>query len=205
MLRGGKKAKLSGRKNQFAANAIKEVKTKQPGQDYARVLQKLGGCRFKGKFLDYVRPDLLLAVLYTGGRECLAILRGKLQKKLWVNAYDIILVETQDYQRDKVYIMYRYTNDEVRWLVDQKEVNAVFCETGATDHSSTIEKISGFEIGKKKDDEFESLSRSENSDLESCERQSTGPDHRPFFPNSDSSEEESNEGETFFNPNRPCQ
>jgi len=181
-IRGGRKAKLSGRKNKFAASNSNQVQVKQRGQDYAKVIQKLGECRFR--------------VTLTTGQTCLATLRGKLQKKLWVNAADIVLVAVQDFQTDKVFISHRYTSDDVRWLIEQQEIDPHFCETGETSDDSLQNGVLssiGFEV--KKEIETEQKKEEKQEPIEN------------MFPNisdSDSTDEESAE-EMFFNPNRPCQ
>jgi translation initiation factor 1A len=45
----------------------------------------------------------------------MAIIRGKLRKKVWINQGDIILISLRDYE-ENVDVIYKYTADEARAL-----------------------------------------------------------------------------------------
>ena len=48
--------------------------------------------------------------------ERMARVRGKLQKRMWVRAGDIVIVSPWDFQPSKCDIIYRYQRREVAWL-----------------------------------------------------------------------------------------
>lgn len=63
-------------------------------------------------------------MLGNGRAECfcydgitrLGHIRGKMRKKVWVTAGDIVLVGKRDFQDDKVDIIHKYNGDEARKL-----------------------------------------------------------------------------------------
>mmetsp|Transcript_1790 Transcript_1790/g.7812 ORF Transcript_1790/g.7812 Transcript_1790/m.7812 type:complete len:100 (+) Transcript_1790:334-633(+) len=65
------------------------------------------------------------------GATRLGHIRGKMRKKVWVTAGDIVLVGTRDYQDDKVDIIHKYNGDEARKLKQYGELpeNARINET----------------------------------------------------------------------------
>merc|ERR1712121_440433 len=50
------------------------------------------------------------------GVKRLCHIRGKLRKKVWINASDIILIGLRDYQDEKADVILKYTPDEARNL-----------------------------------------------------------------------------------------
>merc|ERR1712048_1472675 len=50
------------------------------------------------------------------GTKRLCHIRGKLRKRQWINAQDIILVGLRDYQDQKADVILKYTADEARNL-----------------------------------------------------------------------------------------
>lgn len=68
----------------------------------------LGNGRCEGKCFD--------------GTTRLCHIRGKLRKKVWVNAHDIVLVGLRDYQDDKADIILKYSADEARNLIKYGEI-----------------------------------------------------------------------------------
>lgn len=58
-------------------------------------------------------------------------IRGKMRKKVWITAGDIILVGKRDFQDEKVDIIHKYTADEARNLKQYGELpeNARINET----------------------------------------------------------------------------
>jgi translation initiation factor 1A len=60
--------------------------------EYAQVIKMLGNGRLQANCFD--------------GRQRLCHIRGKLRKKVWINAGDIILIGLRDYQDDKVSVCF---------------------------------------------------------------------------------------------------
>ena len=61
-------------------------------------------------------------VLCCDGVKRLAHIRGKMRKKVWVGASDIILVGLRDYQDSKCDVILKYNADEARQLKAYGEI-----------------------------------------------------------------------------------
>ncbi len=86
----------------------KELVFKEDGQEYAQAVRMLGNGRLEALCYD--------------GKTRLAIIRGKMRKRVWVNAGDIILVGLRDFQDDKCDVINKYTPDESRNLKAYGEI-----------------------------------------------------------------------------------
>jgi translation initiation factor 1A len=87
------------------------------GQEYAQVVKMLGNGRCECFCFD--------------GVTRLGHIRGKMRKKVWITAGDIVLVGKRDFQDEKVDIIHKYTADEARNLKQYGELpeNARINET----------------------------------------------------------------------------
>jgi translation initiation factor 1A len=72
----------------------RELVFKEDGQEYAQVVRMLGNCRLEAFCFD--------------GTTRLAHIRGKMRKKLWVNAGDIVLIGLREYQDAKCDVIHKY-------------------------------------------------------------------------------------------------
>ncbi|KAK6789892.1 hypothetical protein RDI58_013692 [Solanum bulbocastanum] len=110
--KGGKNRKRG--KNE-ADDEKRELVFKEDGQEYAQVLRMLGNGRCEAMCID--------------GTKRLCHIRGKMHKKVWIAAGDIILVGLRDYQArsnfsdtlfllfdDKADVILKYMPDEARLL-----------------------------------------------------------------------------------------
>ncbi|KAG6748722.1 hypothetical protein POTOM_048655 [Populus tomentosa] len=97
--KGGKNRKRG--KNE-ADDEKRELIFKEDGQEYAQVLRMLGNGRCEAMCID--------------GTKRLCHIRGKMHKKVWIAAGDIILVGLRDYQDDKADVILKYMPDEARLL-----------------------------------------------------------------------------------------
>ncbi|KAF2292350.1 hypothetical protein GH714_020450 [Hevea brasiliensis] len=97
--KGGKNRKRG--KNE-ADDEKRELIFKEDGQEYAQVLRMLGNGRCEAMCID--------------GSKRLCHIRGKMHKKVWIAAGDIILVGLRDYQDDKADVILKYMPDEARLL-----------------------------------------------------------------------------------------
>jgi translation initiation factor 1A len=78
------------------------------GQEYAQVVKMLGNGRCECFCFD--------------GVTRLGHIRGKMRKKVWITAGDIVLVAKRDFQDEKVDIVHKYTADEARNLKQYGEL-----------------------------------------------------------------------------------
>ncbi|KAI3511033.1 hypothetical protein L2E82_29715 [Cichorium intybus] len=97
--KGGKNRKRG--KNE-ADDEKRELVFKEDGQEYAQVLRMLGNGRCEAMCIDATKR--------------LCHIRGKMHKKVWIAAGDIILVGLRDYQDDKADVILKYMPDEARLL-----------------------------------------------------------------------------------------
>mmetsp|Transcript_2586 Transcript_2586/g.4929 ORF Transcript_2586/g.4929 Transcript_2586/m.4929 type:complete len:135 (+) Transcript_2586:64-468(+) len=97
--KGGKSRRRG--KNNNEANK-RELLLKETGQEYAQVVKMLGNGRLEAFCFD--------------GKLRKAHIRGKMQKKIWINKDDIILISLRNFQDDKADVIHKYTPDEVQEL-----------------------------------------------------------------------------------------
>ena len=78
------------------------------GQEYAQVVKMLGNGRCECFCFD--------------GVTRLGHIRGKMRKKVWITAGDIVLVGKREFQDEKVDIVHKYSADEARNLKQYGEL-----------------------------------------------------------------------------------
>ncbi|KAG1052787.1 hypothetical protein G6F43_005101 [Rhizopus delemar] len=83
-------------------NDKRELVFKEEGQEYAQVVKMLGNGRVEAQCFDGVKR--------------LALIRGKLRKKVWINQGDIVLLSLREFQDEKADVIQRYNPDEARQL-----------------------------------------------------------------------------------------
>lgn len=86
----------------------RELEFKEEGQEYAQVVKMLGNGRCECFCFD--------------GVTRLGHIRGKMRKKIWITAGDIVLVGKRDFQDEKVDIIHKYSADEARNLKQYGEL-----------------------------------------------------------------------------------
>jgi len=79
--------------------AVRELLYKEEMQDYAIVKS--------------LRGDRRLDVMLTDGTTIMAIIPGKMRKRVWIKAGDVILVSFRDFQEGKVDVIYKYDKKEI--------------------------------------------------------------------------------------------
>lgn len=82
-------------------------------QDYAKILSILGDCRFMVK-------------LEKSGNEVIGHVRGSMKtknKSLWIYKEDIVLVSLREFQSEKVEIIHKYNNEEIKKLIKKGELS----------------------------------------------------------------------------------
>jgi translation initiation factor 1A len=87
----------------------RELVLKEEDQDYAQVLRMLGNGRLEAKCFEDNKV-----------RQC--HIRGKMRKKVWINAGDIVLISTREFQDEKADVIHKYTPDEARALKAKGEI-----------------------------------------------------------------------------------
>ena len=122
----------------------RELVFKEDGQAYAQVLRMLGNGRLEARAFD------------DQGTIRLVNIRGKLRKKVWIGAGDIILLSLRDFQDDKADVILKYSPEEARnlkaygELPQSAKVNEV--DTGGDMGDDNV----GFEFDDERDDDSDS-------------------------------------------------
>lgn len=104
--KGGKRVRR-GKKN-AGTGVTRSLITKDKNQEYVRVTGLLGDSR--------------LNVVNSGGQERIAIIRGKMKKRVWMKKEDILLVGLREYQGDRVDVLHKYLSSEAKQLVKIGEI-----------------------------------------------------------------------------------
>lgn len=108
--RGGKRAKKQANHSEVRTTVLQ---VKDGGQEYAKILKVLGGCRFTCECYD--------------GHHRLGILRGRLTKgknkhENMIAEGDYVLVGLRDYEVEKCDIIIKYKYPQVKELIRQGEL-----------------------------------------------------------------------------------
>lgn len=85
---------------------------KYPGTEYGYITKKLGDGRF--------------TVFCYDKKQRLAIIRGNMRKKVWVNVGDICLLGLREFQDDKCDIMQKFNPDQVTKMLQRKLIDNNF-------------------------------------------------------------------------------
>jgi len=125
--KGGKNRRRGKNENEAEK---RELVFKEDGQEYGQVIKMLGNGRLQAYCFD--------------GINRLCHIRGKLRKKTWINAGDIILIGLRDYQDKKADVIQKYNADEARNLKTYGELpeNAKINEGGGE-----VDEDFGIEFG----------------------------------------------------------
>jgi len=99
--KGGKKHKRNKNQQQESKN----LRLKEPGQEYAQIKKCKGNCRFD--------------VICFDGKERMAIMCGKMRKRRFVNVNDIVLVSLREWQDSICDIIENYDENLTRKLKDK--------------------------------------------------------------------------------------
>lgn len=81
-------------------------------QEYAQIIKPLGHRR--------------LLVLLPDHSELIAHIPGRFKRKTWINTGDIVLISRRDFQEDKVDIIHKYNQCEIKFLMKEKEIPKTF-------------------------------------------------------------------------------
>lgn len=104
----GGSGRRKGKNGQDEMGTARELLFKEDGQGYGYLNKTLGNGRFE--------------VFCDDGVTRLGILRGKLRKKIWFVAGDVVLHGMRDFQAAKIDIFHKYTSNEVENLYEYEEV-----------------------------------------------------------------------------------
>lgn len=101
------KKKKNNKNSRGDPAAARKIIEKEPGQEYACIIKRLGGPTLSVKCCD--------------GTLRLAKIRGSMMKRCWMKDGDWILVSLREYG-EKVDVIHKYNDDEVRYLRKAGEI-----------------------------------------------------------------------------------
>lgn len=138
------KAKGKGGKNRRRGKGQggqkRELVFKEEGQEYAQVVKILGNGRLDVQCFD--------------GEKRLALIRGKLRRRVFIVLQDILLVSLRDFQDSKCDVLQKYTPDEARELK----------KYGQLPETAKINENEGEEVGGGSDIEFGEVSEEDEEE-----------------------------------------
>jgi translation initiation factor 1A len=100
-------------KKMFMNGSRAAVRIREDQQDYARVTKVLGNCRF-------------MVLLSCSMIEQIGVLCGGLHRRGWLMVDSLVLVSIRDFQNDKVDIIHKYGDADVRRLMAMGEITTGF-------------------------------------------------------------------------------
>tara|TARA_B100001248_G_C27397908_1_gene467110 strand:+ start:3779 stop:4183 length:405 start_codon:yes stop_codon:yes gene_type:complete len=129
--RGGKGAKKQS--NKAISNVTRTLLLKENEQNYGKIIKCLGNCHFELFGMD--------------GKTYFGIIRGKMRKKVWIHVNTIVLFSYRNFEEDKVDIIHKYNDDEVRQLTNMNEIiKKVFDVENESDKKEVDDNIDFDEI-----------------------------------------------------------
>jgi len=153
--KGGKKHKRNKNQQQESKN----LRLKEPGQEYAQIKKCKGNCRFD--------------VICFDGKERMAIMCGKMRKRRFVNVNDIVLVSLREWQDSICDIIDNYDENLTRKLKDKGLVPKSINIDVDTQYSSDDDDNMGFVFSTDipDSDEEEHIKSSSSSDEDSSDNE----------------------------------
>lgn len=107
--KGGKKGRRGSNND---TGFSRELLLKEDGQEYAQITKILGSGRFECRCFD--------------GQTRIGKVRGKMNKRVWIELGNLILIGLRDYQDDKGDIFHKFTDEESRRLKNLGELPSDF-------------------------------------------------------------------------------
>ena len=157
--KGGKRYKRN--KNQVKENKTTRLKDVTQSQEYAQITKCLGNCRFE--------------VLCFDGKKRMATMCGKMRKKVFVNAHEIVLVSLRDWQDSKCDVIDKYSASDVQKLKQKKLIpKFIELEEKKDDEDEVMDDNLGFVFDYSMPNE-DSLSDKSSSSEESDDSDSDDP------------------------------
>jgi translation initiation factor 1A len=93
-------------------------------QQYGKITKLLGDRR-----VMLIAPD---------NSEILGHIQGKFRKRVWFNVNDIVLFSRRDFQDEKVDIIHKYSDDDIKKLIKELEIPPNFQEENFGDNTKEL-------------------------------------------------------------------
>lgn len=158
--KGGKRAK-KGKKFVPENTKSKHLLLKDDkDQEYVKVVSLLGECRVKTEDRN--------------GTVRICNIRGKMRKRVWIAANDIVLIGLRDFQDDKGDIIHKYSMAEAKELVKRNEIPANMLIIGADDLNNEDDDGIEWNIVQKPTTSKKTINEDNNSNDNSNDDENNG-------------------------------
>jgi translation initiation factor 1A len=105
--------KNKGKKvNNNEAEKTRDLEFKQEMEEYAKVTALLG--------------DRKIRIALPDGVESFGVIPGKFRKRVWIAVDDVVLVSKRSFQDNKMDVLHKYTESEVKNLIQYFEIPESF-------------------------------------------------------------------------------
>lgn len=111
--KGGKKGKKSGGES----SVKRPLQFAEDMEEYAKIIKCLG--------------DRRVMIILTDSTEIMGLIPGRFRKRVWMSVGDIVLVSKREFEKEKVDIIHKYNQEEVRRLHKNNEIPDFFLDTEA--------------------------------------------------------------------------
>ena len=95
----------------------RELEFKQDMEEYAKVTGLLGDRKIKITLAD--------------GTESMGVIPGKFRKRVWIAVDDVVLVSKRSFEVGKMDVLHKYTESEIRNLIQYLEIPESFGKSSA--------------------------------------------------------------------------
>lgn len=124
--KGGKKGKKSGGES----SVKRPLQFAEDMEEYAKIIKCLG--------------DRRVIIILTDSTEIMGLIPGRFRKRVWMSVGDIVLISKREFEKDKVDIIHKYNQEEVRKLHKNHEIPEFFLDTEAKQNEDdNIEFVAG--------------------------------------------------------------
>lgn len=126
------------RKRSAYTEGKRELPFAEAGQDYAQIEALLGDCRVS-------------IIIASTGCKSIGIIRGSMRNRCWMGKQTVILVSSRDFEPGKYDVLDKFTDIEVRRLIDLNEIPASFMTDGKASEQDNADIVFG-ESSEEEDD-----------------------------------------------------
>jgi len=147
--KGGKKRRKGKKKN--TNNISKHVIIKEDEfQEYAIVIRMAGNCR-------------IIARVYPSDERINCLIRGSMQKRVWIASNDLILISKMEFDKKKAIVIHKYPGEHISQLIKMKEITKKFT---LEDSTLTKKPVSSFDFNDGDEDTSEDEIELDSEDID---------------------------------------
>ena len=163
--KGGKKKRRGKSDANFVTREL--IKSDGNDQEYAQVVKLLGNARLEAKCFKKKNNEFT-------SKTRICLIRGKMRKRIWINANDLILVSLREYDDGKGDVIHKYEENEIKKLVKKGEIPNIVFNAHVTTEKNTDKNQEN--VITEDDITFNGGKDSDDSEYDSEELGGDGPD-----------------------------